>query len=139
MKKKNILIFSSIILIALIVLLIIMMFIGKEKLTVSNKVLDNNYVSIYTLSDNQKIYSEFTTVKYKSKDLNEALKNNLTTMDKLVKGAKKSSGLNDGGTMIYYFKNYDIVKCHKTTNNNSYIEDYYLISDADKVIDNLCK
>ena len=46
MKKKNILIFSSIILITLLVLLIIMMFIGKEKLTVSNKVLDNNYVSI---------------------------------------------------------------------------------------------
>ena len=85
MKKKNILIFSSIIIITLLVLLIIMMFLGKEKLTVSNKVLDNNYVSIYKFSDNQKIYSEFTTVKYKSKDLNEALKNNLTTMDKLIK------------------------------------------------------
>lgn len=139
MKKKNILIFSSIILITLLVLLIIMMFLGKEKLTVSNKVLDNNYVSIYKLSDNQKIYSEFTTVKYKSKDLNEALKNNPTTMDKLIKSSKRNSTLNDGGTMIYYFKNYDIVKCHKTTNNNSYIEDYYLVSDADKVIDNLCK
>ena len=116
-----------------------MMFLGKEKLTVSNKVLDNNYVSIYTFSDNQKIYSEFTTVKYKSKDLNEALKNNLTTMDKLIKSSKRNSTLNDGGTIIYYFKNYDIVKCHKTTNKNSYIEDYYLVSDADKVIDNLCK
>ena len=116
-----------------------MMFLGKEKLTVSNKVLDNNYVSIYTFSDNQKIYSEFTTVKYKSKDLNETLKNNLTTMDKLIKSSKRNSTLNDGGAMIYYFKNYDIVKCHKTTNNNSYIEDYYLVSDADKVIDNLCK
>ena len=139
MKKKNILIFSSIIIITLLVLLIIMMFLGKEKLTVSNKVLDNNYVSIYKFSDNQKIYSEFTTVKYKSKDLNEALKNNLTTIDKLIKSSKRNSTLNDGGTMIYYFKNYDIVKCHKTTNNNSYIEDYYLVSDADKVIDNLCK
>ena len=139
MKKKNILIFSSIILITLLVLLIIMMFLGKEKLTVSNKVLDNNYVSIYKLSDNQKIYPEFTTVKYKSKDLNEALKNNLTTMDKLIKSSKRNSTLNDGGTIIYYFKNYDIVKCHKTTNNKSYIEDYYLVSDADKVIDNLCK
>lgn len=139
MKKKNILIFSSIIIITLLVLLIIMMFLGKEKLTVSNKVLDNNYVSIYKLSDNQKIYSEFTTVKYKSKDLNEVLKNNLTTIDKLIKSSKRNSTLNDGGTIIYYFKNYDIVKCHKTTNNNSYIEDYYLVSDADKVIDNLCK
>ena len=139
MKQQLFLLFSSIILITLLVLLIIMMFLGKEKLTVSNKVLDNNYVSIYTFSDNQKIYSEFTTVKYKSKDLNEALKNNLTTIDKLIKSSKRNSTLNDGGTIIYYFKNYDIVKCHKTTNNNSYIEDYYLVSDADKVIDNLCK
>lgn len=115
------------------------MFIGKEKLTVSNKVSNNNYVSIYTLSDNKKIYSEYTSVKYKSKDLNEALKNNLTTMDKLIKSSKRNSALNDGGTIIYYFKNYDIVKCHKTTDNNSYIEDYYIVSDADKIIDNLCK
>ena len=139
MKKKNILIFSGVILITLIVLLIILMFIGKEKLTVDNKVLDNNYVSIYTLKETQKIYSEYTTVKYKSKDLKDALKNNLTSMEKLVKSSKRNSALNDGGTTIYYFKNYDIVKCHKRNENNSYIEDYYIVSDADKVIDNLCK
>lgn len=139
MKKKTILLSGGIILIALIVLLIILQLLGREKLTATGKIENNNYLTIYTLSDNKKIYSEFTSVKYKSKDLNNALKDKQTTMDKLVKSANKSSGLNDGGTMIYYFKNYDIVKCHKTTDNNSYIEDYYIVSDADKVIDNLCK
>ena len=139
MKKKNILLSGGIILITLIVILIILQLLGREKLTATGKIENNNYLTIYTLSDNRKIYSEFTSVKYKSKDLNNALKDKQTTMDKLVKGAKKSSGLNDGGTMIYYFKNYDIVKCHKMADNNSYIEDYYIVSDADKVIDNLCK
>ena len=139
MKKKTLLISGGVILITLVVILIILQLIDREKLTATGKIENNNYLTIYTFSDSKKIYSEFTSVKYKSKNLTEALKDNQTNMDKLVKGAKKSSGLNDGGTMIYYFKNYDIVKCHKTIENNSYIEDYYIVSDADKVIDNLCK
>lgn len=144
MKKKKMLIWGGLILIILVLLLIILTFISREKITVDNKVSGSKYVSIYTFSDGRKVYSEFTDVKYTSKngknsDLNEALKSNPSTIDNVMKATKKQDMLNDGGTRIYYFKDFDIVKCHKTSENDSYIEDYYIVSNARKVIDNLCK
>lgn len=144
MKKKKMLIWGGLILIILVLLLIILTFISREKITVDNKVSGSKYVSIYAFSDGRKVYSEFTDVKYTSKDgknsdLSDALKSNPSTIDNVMKTTKKQDMLNDGGTRIYYFKDFDIVKCHKTRENDSYIEDYYIVSNARKVIDNLCK
>ena len=60
--------------------------------------------------------------------IKQVLDNNMTTLDDILSKAKDKDGAYDGGSAIYYFDKFNVVKCHRnmndgTVNTNVYFGD----------------
>lgn len=117
---------------------------GNGKLIIDDKKLNDSYIKLFEVSENSKVYSQFSNIKYKYKKneyaLEEALKDNIVTIEKLMNGAKSKEALNDGGTIIYSFDDYKIIKCYKMNPiENNYIKDIYIVDvNNEKEISDIC-
>ena len=72
--------------------------------------------------------------------IKQVLDNNMTTLDDILSKAKDKDGAYDGGSAIYYFDKFNVVKCHRnmddgTVNTNVYFGDKTLTEvDVCKII-----
>ena len=92
----------------------------KQKITVNE--LANKYdYDIYYYG----IESCIIEINNEKMDLKEALKNDKVTMEQIINQAEKDSEAGvivsdmykEGGTMIYFYDTYTIIKCHSTNGN----------------------
>ena len=120
---------------------------NNQKLIIDGQMLNESFIKIYDISDNRKVYSRFTSIQYSNERkekiyLEEALKNNIVSLDDILSKSNYYDSLNDGGTIIYYFrkgqnnfinKDFEIVCCDTLDG----VKDVYIIEQFD-ITDNIC-
>jgi len=116
----------------------------KPILLLGNTKSDNDLLEIYQFEDGTKLYSEYVEINYrKSKkeiiSLKDALKNKAITIDKITDKLSFVSSADDGGSMIYQYKNknndfankdFVLIKCNTLDGNRNII-----ISSSDDTLD----
>ena len=92
----------------------------KQKITINELATKYDYDIYYYGIENIRI-----EVNNEKMDLKEALKTDKVTMEQIIEQAEKDSKsgviasdmCKDGGTMIYFYDTYTIIKCHSTNGN----------------------
>lgn len=116
----------------------------KTILLLGNKKSGNDLLEIYQFEDGTRLYSEYAEINYrKSKKeiipLKDALKNKVITIDKITDKLSFISSADDGGSMIYQYKNknndfankdFVLIKCNTLDGNRDII-----ISSSDDTLD----
>lgn len=101
----------------------------------SEKTSSNYFALIYEFGDGRKLYSEFSNIKYKQKNIDAinlatALEEKLITLDEILLEMEHIADYNDGGSKMYSFSktkndvsniNFMLVKCKTITGNENII------------------
>lgn len=144
MKKRNLIILLTIFLIITTSVTLVLLFKSNFTIQLSNNTLNDDYLEIYSFTDKQKLYTNFTEINYKSDNivlaLEEAMKDDKVSLEDILSHKNKVEALNDGGTKVYYFKKGDftnrdfiILKCNTLSGN----ENIYILEEFD-VYNNSC-
>lgn len=116
----------------------------KTILLLGNKKSGNDLLEIYQFEDGTKLYSEYTEINYRKDKkeiipLKDALKDKVITIDKITDKLSFISSADDGGSMIYQYKNktndfankdFVLIKCNTLDGNRNII-----ISSSDDTLD----
>lgn len=149
LTEKVIIIIFSIIIICVFVIVIFLLKDNREnQLIIGDEKLAESFIKIYDISDNRKVYSQFTSVQYIDEgkeqfSLGEVLRNNVVSLDDILAKSNYYDGLNDGGSVVYYFrkernafvnKDFEIVCCDTLDG----VKDIYIIEQFD-FINSICE
>lgn len=116
----------------------------KPILLLGNKKSGNDLLEIYQFEDGTKLYSEYVEINYRKGKkeiipLKDALKDKVITIDKITDKLSFISSADDGGSMIYQYKNktndfankdFVLIKCNTLDGNRDII-----ISSSDDTLD----
>lgn len=143
--KRRVLAISCIAIIIILILTIIRVKNNNYgKIILSNEELNHSFLEIYEVNG-IKIYSSFNDISYIIKGetykLSDALDKKIITLDKIIAKHNDSDQLNDGGSILYYYKSgkitnkdFVLVKCNNLNGNKN----YYIISEFD-FTNSVCK
>lgn len=148
LTKKTVIVISSIIIICVFV---VMFFLLKDdnyvKLIIGDEKTNEGFIKIYDISDDRNLYSQFTSLQFsiarKEKvSLKYALEMNIVSLDKILSKSNYYDSLNDGGSIIYYFRkgrsnfvnrDFEIICCDTLDG----VKDVYIVEQFN-VTNNIC-